>query len=173
MRELAFPQGWRRGGNASWPPLFRRIGQASTAFPSHGAKTLKTRAAAIAALLILGGCSQAQKTGAGPDRFAGLDGAILKWRTDILASDPLCGSQAEGQKCQAFEVACKAERTVTPADRAKGITAHVVTAMTWNGWDPKLKQEQTGSRTAEFNKTGSGWTRADHAPVNMESCADL
>lgn len=132
------------------------------------------RVAAIAALSILGSCSQAgQSGGAGPDKFAGLDGEILKWRMQIVATDPLCKSQAEDQKCQSFEVACKAERTVTPDDRAKGITAHVVTAMTWNGWDPKLKQAQSGSRTAEFTKAAAGWTRADHAPVNMSSCADL
>lgn len=134
---------------------------------------MKTSAAAIAALLMLSGCSQAEKSSTGQDRFAGLDGAILKWRTDIVATDPLCKSQADDQKCQSFEVACKAERTVTPADQAQGITAHVVTAMTWNGWDPKLKQPQSGSGAAEFTKAASGWTRAAHAPVNMESCADL
>jgi hypothetical protein len=131
------------------------------------------RVAVIAALSILGACNQADKSGAGQDRFAGLDGEILKWRTQIVATDPLCTSQAEGQRCQSFEVACKAERTVTPADQAKGITAHVVTAMTWNGWDPKLKQDQSGSRTAEFSKGAAGWIRTDHAPVNMSSCADL
>jgi hypothetical protein len=139
-----------------------------------GASTLTRRVAAVAALLILGGCGQAGQSGsAGADKFAGLDTEILTWRTQIIAADPLCKSPAEGQKCQSFEVACKAERTITPADQAKGITARVVTAMTWEGWDPKLKQAQSGSRTAEFTKAGSAWTRADHAPVNMSSCADL
>jgi hypothetical protein len=139
-----------------------------------GASTLTTRVAAVVALLILGGCGQAgQSGGAGGDRFAGLDTQILTWRTQIMAADPLCKSQAPGQACQSFEVACKAERTVTPADQAKGITARVVTAITWEGWDPKLKQAQSGSRTAEFAKAGAGWTRTDHAPVNMSSCADL
>lgn len=132
------------------------------------------RAAALAALSVLGACSQSGSSGGqAADKFAGLDNEILTWRKQIIAADPLCRATSEDQKCQSFEVACKAERTVTPADAAKGITARVVTAMTWNGFDPKLKQAQAGSRTSEFTKGPSGWTRADHAPVNMSSCADL
>ena len=132
------------------------------------------RAAALAALLILGGCGQAGQSGSkAGDKFAGLDAEILKWRTEIIAADPLCKSQVADQKCESFEVACKAERTITPADQAKGISARVVAAMTWSGFDPKFQHAQSGSRTAEFSKTGSGWTRAEHAPVNMTSCADL
>jgi hypothetical protein len=139
---------------------------------------LTRRAAALVALLILGGvlggCNQPAKTGGrAADKFAGLDGEILKWRKEIIAADPLCKSQAEGEKCEGFEVACKAERTVTPDDQAKGVTARVVTAMTWNGFDPKFQHAQSGARTAEFVKGGSGWTRAEHGPVNMGSCADL
>lgn len=141
------------------------------------------RAAALAALLIpmamLAGCSQGGSAagGAGGDgqdpRFAGLDAQILDWRKAIMASDPLCKSQAEGEKCEGFEVACKAERTITADDQAKGITARVVAAITWNGFDAKFKHGQNGSRTAEFAKSGSGWTRSDHKPVNMSTCADL
>lgn len=139
-----------------------------------GVHILTRRVAAIAALLVLGGCGQGGQSGdKAQGKFAGLDGAILTWRTQIIAEDPLCKSQAEGQKCVDFEVACKAERTVTRDDAAKGITARVVTAMTWNGFDPKFQHPQAGSRTAEFIKGGSGWTRVDHAPVNMGSCADL
>ncbi len=139
---------------------------------------MKRRVAALAALSILGGvlggCSPASKTAGGSaDKFAGLDGEILTWRKEILAGDPLCKSQVEGQKCDTFEVACKAERTVTPDDQAKGISARVVTAMTWNGFDAKFQHAQSGSRTAEFVKGGTGWTRAEHGPVNMTSCADL
>jgi hypothetical protein len=135
---------------------------------------LKRRAAALAALLILGGCSQGGQTGGGAaDKFAGLDGAILTWRQDIIAADPLCKATAEDQKCQSFEVACKAERTVTPADQAKGITVRVVTMITWNGFDPKFNHPQSGTRAAEFTKTASGWTRAPHGPVYMQTCADL
>ena len=138
--------------------------------------TLKMRAAALAVLMMLGGCSQAGKSGAaggGQDRFAGLDGEILNWRKAIIASDPLCTSQAEGEKCEGFEVACKAQRTITPDDQAKGITARVVTVITWNGFDAKFKHAQNGTRVAEFAKGPAGWTRADHRPVNMSSCADL
>jgi hypothetical protein len=139
-----------------------------------GVHNLTRRAAALVALLILGGCNQAAKTGGGgPDKFAGLDGEILKWRSEIIAGDPLCKSQAEGQKCDSFEVACKAERTITADDQTKGITARVVTAMTWNGFDAKFQHAQSGSRIAEFVKSGSGWTRGEHAPVNMGTCADL
>ena len=139
-----------------------------------GVPILTTRTAAVAVLLILGGCGQGGTSGGqAQDRFAGLDGQILNWRTEIIAVDPLCKSQEKDQKCQSFEVACKAERVVTPADQAKGITAHVVAAISWDGFDPKLKQVQAGSRAAEFTKSAAGWTRTDHAPVNMTTCADL
>ena len=136
------------------------------------------RAAALAALLsmgaAIGACSPSGHSGqAGQDRFAGLDQQEQTWRQDIMAADPLCKSQAEGEKCQGFEVTCKAERTVTAQDQAKGITARVVAAMTWNGFDPKFKHGQSGMRAAEFVKGPAGWTRSEHKPVNPESCADL
>ncbi len=144
---------------------------------------MTTRAAVLAALLILGGavsgCSQGGKTAAAgdtaatPAKFTGLDGEILAWRKEIIAADPLCKSTASDQKCQGFDVGCKAERTVTAEDAAKGITARVVVSMTWTGFDPKFSHAQNGSRAAEFAKAGSGWTRTDHKPVNMTSCADL
>jgi len=133
--------------------------------------------AAIAALMILGACSPSGQTGAAggaaSDRFAGLDGQILNWRKEIIASNPLCKSTVEDQKCQNFEVACKAEREVTPADEAKGVTARVVTMITWNGFDPKFNHPQSGTQAAEFTKTAQGWTRADHKPVYMQTCADM
>jgi hypothetical protein len=139
-----------------------------------GVSILKRRATALAALLILGGCSQGGQTGGAPaGKFAGLDGEELSWRKDIIAKDPLCKATADDQKCQKFEVACKAERTVTPAEAAQGVTAHVVVMMTWDGFDPKFKHAQAGTRAAEFTKSGSGWTRAPHGPVYMQTCADL
>ncbi len=138
-----------------------------------GATDLKTGAAALAALMIVGGCSPAPKGGGPADQFAGLDGEILKWRGEIIAHDPLCASKAEGQTCVDFEVACKAQRTVTAADQAKGVTGRVVAAISWNGFDAKFKQAQRGAKTAEFAKAASGWTRTDHAPVSMSTCADL
>jgi len=144
---------------------------------------LKTPAAALAALMFvsclsLSACSPGASgggsaSGQGGGKFAGLDGEILRWRQDILASDPLCKATATDQKCQNFEVACKAERDLSADDQAKGVTARVVGAITFNGWDPKLKESQAGSRSAEFDKAAAGWTRKDHPPVNMSSCADL
>lgn len=131
-------------------------------------------AAVLAALLILGACAPAKTDGGkSADKFAGLDAEILKWRTDIIATDKLCKSTEADKKCQSFEVACKAERELTAEDRSKGVTAHVVAAMVWEGWDPALRQVQSGARTVQFSKAAAGWTRADHAPVNTSSCADL
>ena len=139
---------------------------------------MQIRAAAVVALMILGaglsGCGQGgHASGGAPDPFAGLDGEILKWRTDIIGTDPLCRSQVEGQKCESFEVVCKAQRTITPAEQAAGMTAKVVAALNWNGFDPKLKQAQSGLRAALFSKSGGAWTRREHAPVNPTTCADL
>jgi ABC-type amino acid transport substrate-binding protein len=145
--------------------------------------TLTTRPA-LAALLILAGalgaCSPGGQAaggggdaGATPAKFAGLDGEILKWRGEIIAADPLCKQTSTDKKCQGFDVACKAERTVTADDTAKGVVARVVVSMTWTGFDPKFNQAQNGSRAAEFAKGASGWTRTDHKPVNMNTCGDL
>ena len=130
------------------------------------------RTAALVALLMLGACSQADKS-TGGDKFAGLDGQILSWRQEILKSDKLCQSQAEGQKCEGFEVTCKAERTITPDEQAKGVTAKVVAALNWNGFDPKFKQAQTGQATALFTNTKGAWARTEHTSVNPSTCADL
>jgi hypothetical protein len=139
-----------------------------------GVSILQRRVAALAALLILGACDKAGQTGGAPaNKFAGLDGAILKWRQDIIATDPLCKATAKDQKCSSFEVACKAERTITPADQAKGVTVKVVSMLTWNGFDQKFSHPQSGTLAAEFSKTSSGWTRAAHGPVYMQTCADL
>jgi hypothetical protein len=137
------------------------------------------RTAAVAVLFSLGAALSACSPSGGKsqtavqDRFAGLDQEILKWRQEIVAGDPLCKSQAEGEKCSGFEVACKAERTVTPQDQAAGVTARVVADITWNGFDQKFQHAQSGTRAAEFAKSQAGWTRTDHKPVNPESCADL
>jgi hypothetical protein len=144
------------------------------------------RMAALAALLILGGALSSALAGCSPSgssvtnaaqasdpRFAGLDNEILNWRKEIIATDPLCQGQTADQKCESFEVACKAQRTVTPADQAKGVTGKVVAMITWNGFDQKFKHPQSGTQVAEFTKTGSGWTRAPHKSVYMQSCGDM
>ena len=46
----------------------------------------------------------------------------------------------------------KAERAVTSADAAKGVTAHVVVMMTWNGFDQKFKHPQSGTAAAHLRK---------------------
>ena len=130
-------------------------------------------AAALAALLLLGACNQADKASAGNDKFAGLDGQILDWRKEILKDDKLCQSQVEGQKCEGFEVACKAERTIAPDEAAKGVTAKVVAALNWNGFDLKFKQPQAGTATALFTRTKGTWARTAHTSVNPTTCADL
>jgi hypothetical protein len=130
------------------------------------------RAAALAALMMLGACSQADKASSG-DKFAGLDGQVLAWRQEIVKTDKLCQSQAEGEKCTGFDVACKAERTITPEEAARGVTAKVVAALNWNGFDTKFKQAQTGSAVALFTNTKGAWSRAPHTSVNPSTCADL
>jgi hypothetical protein len=121
---------------------------------------------------MLAACGQADKAGGG-DKFEGLDAQMLSWRQEVLKTDRLCLSQAAGQKCEGFEVVCKAERTITPAEAAGGMTAKVVGALNWNGFDPKAKQAQRGTATALFTRTKGAWTRTEHAPVNLSSCADL
>ena len=144
-----------------------------------GVSNLKTRAAAVAALLILGACSKGAgggaATGSGQptDINASLKPEMDKWRTEIVASDPLCKQAGADQKCKNFNVECKAERDLKADDAGKGITNRVVAAMTFNGWDPKLKQNQDGTRTAEFTRTAAGWTRAEHPPVNLNTCSDM
>jgi hypothetical protein len=146
---------------------------------------LTIRAAALAALTILGS-ALGGLTGCGPNgssvtsvsnpdtgKFAGLDGEILKWRQEIIATDPLCKSTVADQKCEAFEVACKAERTLTPDEQSKGVVGHVVAMITWNGFDPKFSHAQSGTSVAEFTKTASGWTRAPHKSVYMQNCGDM
>jgi hypothetical protein len=133
---------------------------------------LKKPAAALAALLMLGACGQTQKAADG-GKFAGLDREILAWRQDILKTDKLCRSQVEGQTCEGFEVACKAERTIAPDEAARGVTAKVVAALNWNGFDPAFKQPQTGTATALFTRAGGAWTRTPHTSLSPSTCADL
>lgn len=140
---------------------------------------MQTRAAALAALLILGtalsGCEKASQTDAPAtaDPYAGLEAEILKWRGEIVKTDALCQSHAEGQKCDSFEVVCKAQRAITPAEAAKGVTAKLVAGLNWNGFDTQHKQTQSVLRAAQFTRAHGVWTRAEHTSVNPESCADL
>ncbi|MBS0362541.1 MAG: hypothetical protein JSR98_14285 [Proteobacteria bacterium] len=151
---------------------------------------MKTRVAAVAALLIgLGALDACSKGGAGgaagpvasadgsggpvTDLNASLKPEEAKWRTEIVASNPLCQQTGADQKCKNFNVECKAERDLKADDAGKGVTNRVVAAMTFSGWDPKLKQSQDGTSTVEFVKTAAGWTHSDHPPVNLSTCADM
>ena len=126
---------------------------------------------ALTGLLLLGGCNGQSKGGAA-DPYAGLDDAIRTWKTEIAASEPSCRRAPAGQKCEMFEVSCKAQRTITPQDQAKGVTAKLVADMTWSGFDEKGSAEPA-SDAALFTKSNGAWSRAENKPVNPESCADL
>lgn len=129
-------------------------------------------AAAILSLAVLGACSSggdAASSGSGEDpRFAGLDQQILAWRTDIEASNPACATKTDGTGCESFQVTCKAERTITPEEQAKGVTAKLVAAMTFTG---KGVDGKPGSAFAEFAKAGETWTRTETSSVNLSTCA--
>jgi hypothetical protein len=108
---------------------------------------------------------------AGGDRFAGLDAEIKTWREGILASHKICAGKTGDMACQDFEVACKAERTITPAESKKGVAAKLVAAMTFNGKGTSPTDLKPGSAFAEFSRTGAVWTRSEAGPVNLSTCA--
>ncbi|WP_309644800.1 hypothetical protein [Phenylobacterium sp.] len=127
--------------------------------------------AVVSACLALGGCGESGKTAAGgEDKYAGLDEAIRGWHASIKATDDLCKAKADGKGCQGFEVACKGEREIAPAEQAKGVSAKVVVAMSWEGWDAVRSEYRTSSGFAEFNKIDGAWKRSDAGPVNLATC---
>jgi hypothetical protein len=133
---------------------------------------VKTQSAVlIAGLLVLGGCS-GKTGGASGDPYAGLDDAIRAWKTEIAASDASCARAPAGSKCEMFEVSCKAQRTITPDDQAKGISAKLVADMSWSGFDDK-GAPTPDSAAALFTKANGAWSRVPTKPVNPETCADL
>jgi len=132
------------------------------------------RPLAIAGLaaLLLTGCSQR----AGPDAsgpYAGLESEILSWRTEIEATHPACTAKVAGKGCESFEVTCKGAQTIAPDETARGVTARVVAAMTFNGRNPDGSSGRPGSSFAQFTKAGGKWTRIPAMPVNMTSCAPV
>ncbi len=131
---------------------------------------LKTAWFAAAALL-LAGCGPGDKA---DDAYAGLDRAIRDWRVALIASEPACqGKTAQGNEpCQAFEVSCKVEDPITPAERASGVTQRVLAAITWTAPDPAGGGGRPDSATAVFTRTADGWTRKPVTdPVNVRTCA--
>jgi len=121
----------------------------------------------LAAAAVLASCSPKAKTGA-EAKYAGLDEAILAWRQQIVKTDMACSAKADG--CQSFEVGCKGEREISPTDQAKGVTAKLVVAMSWEGWDPKRSEYHPESGFSEFTKVDGGWLRGTTAPVNLSTC---
>lgn len=130
--------------------------------------------AALAAMAIfsLAACSGPTPSGgAAQDKFAGLDGEISAWREDILKARADCAAAPKDKACRAFEVACKGEREIAAGE--SGVDAKVVSAMTFEAWDPARSEYHPASAFAEFVKTGQGWTRQDTPPVNLSTCASL
>jgi len=125
--------------------------------------------AGLAVLLLVAGCSQAVKS---TDPYAGLDAAIRAWKTTLAASEISCKRAPPGERCDTFEVACKAQRAITPQEQASGVSAKLVADMTWSGFDDK-GAPQPASAVALFEKANGAWARSPAKPVNPDSCADL
>ena len=124
----------------------------------------------FACLFLLAACGS--KDASDPnDPYSGLDPQIVAWRGAIEAEHPTCKTKIEGKGCEGFEVTCKGARDLTSEDRAKGVTARVVSSMRFSGRMPDGSSGKPGSAFAEFTKAGGQWTRAETAPVNPTSCA--
>lgn len=123
----------------------------------------------LSAMAALAACSPKAKTGA-EDKYAGLEDEILAWHKQIQASDKACLSKSDGTGCQGFEVGCKGERELTAIDKAKGVTAKLVVAMSWEGWDAARGEYRTQSGFSEFTKVDGGWMRNPTGPVNLSTC---
>jgi hypothetical protein len=127
----------------------------------------------LAGAALLCACSPGGKSGGqtGEDpKYAGLESQILAWRTEIKASHPACADRTSGKGCQDFEVACKGDEALSADDRAAGVTAKVVVAMTFTGWDSK-QGDKPASAFADFRRIGPSWTRTEAKPVNLTTCA--
>jgi hypothetical protein len=133
-------------------------------------------AVALAGLLagssMLAGCGERQAhANAAADKYAGLDEAIRGWRTAIEKTDAACSAKGADKGCQSFEVACKGERAIEADDQARGVSAKVVVAMQWQGWNAEKSEFQSSPGFAEFSKVGGTWRRQDARRVNLTSCA--
>lgn len=125
----------------------------------------------VAGLLTLGGCGQGGQGASAPqDQYAGLKQAIDGWHASIQSTDAQCQAKPDGKGCQGFEVACKGAREIPAAEQAKGVSAKVVVAMSWEGWDAARAEYRPASGFAEFNKVDGAWTRIAAGPVNLSTC---
>lgn len=122
-------------------------------------------------LILLAGCSGRSGSNA-RDPYAGLDDAIRGWKDQVAAADVSCKSKAADQKCEMFEISCKAQRVISPEEQKAGVTAKLVADMTWSGFDDK-GGSQPASAAALFVKSNGAWTRTPYKSVNPDSCADL
>ncbi len=132
---------------------------------------MKFASVALVGALVLGGCQAGSETASSGDKYAGLDGAIRDWHANIKTSNKVCSAGTDAQACQGFEVACKGERPVTTDDEAKGVTARVIAAMSWQARADAEAEYKPASGVAEFTKVGGEWKRADTSPVNLSTCA--
>lgn len=122
---------------------------------------------------LLAACSQSGGAADADDPYSGLDPQILAWRTDIETNHPACATKVEGKGCQDFQVRCKGAQEIGPEDAARGVTAQVVSAMTFAARNPDGSTGQPGSSFALFSKANGEWTRAEAMPVNLGTCAPL
>ncbi len=128
-------------------------------------------AASLSALCLLSACAPKHGEPVDTDRYAGLSPQILVWRTALEAQHSACALKVNGRGCEAFQVTCKAAQAITSAERARGVSAKLVAAMTFNGRSPDGSGGKLGSAFAIFTKAGGVWARTEAAPVNMTSCA--
>jgi hypothetical protein len=118
-------------------------------------------------LLTLTACSQRNGTQSGDDKFAGFQAELDAWRTAIEAESPVCSVKTDGKGCQDFAVACKRERPVTAEEQARGVTAKLVAAITFQS---RTAEAKPGSAFAEFARANGAWTRRPTEAVNLTTC---
>lgn len=123
------------------------------------------------AALALTGCGKSGSTAASGDPYAGLDTGFASWRTEIEATHPGCKVKVKKKGCEAFQITCKAQQEITPAEAASGITAQIVAAMTFMGKGADGSSDNPGSSFAVFSKARGTWTRVETSPVNLSTCA--
>jgi hypothetical protein len=134
---------------------------------------LKPAAATTAALLLLAACSPGAPKDKSNDLNASLQPEVLAWTRDVEATHPICKTKVGGKGCEGFEVTCKGARELTAQDRAKGVTAKVVAAVTFTQKTSDGSTGKAGSAFAEFAQANGKWTRIEAMPVNPSSCAAL
>ena len=122
------------------------------------------------ALLTLTACSGQSASTGSQDKYAGLDTEIRSWREALLEKRTDCAAAPADKACRAFEVACKGEREITPAETEAGVTAKIASAMTFESWDKVRSEFRPASAFAEFTKGPKGWKRQETGPLNLSTC---